>query len=263
MLNQLNQLIYGPAPSGFDAFLVAAIVVLASFIFFGAISSAFARLGMSATAAVAVVMISLVGSSIDIPLTRLSSAVPLVADRFVRFHGQIYRVPVHSVFSHDTIIAVNVGGALVPLAVCLYLALRFPRSIPYALIATIPVVFAVHHFAQLVPGFGVALPALLPPAFAALSALVVAMLAGGNLQHALVAAYVSGTLGTLIGADLLNLYRIGDLGAPVASIGGAGTFDGVFLAGVFAVLLVMIPWLIAGEDRPRRDDYVEHHRAVW
>ena len=50
-------------------------------------------------------------------------------------------------------------------------------------------------------------------------------------------AYVSGSLGTLIGADLLNLHRIAYLGAPVASIGGAGTFDGVFLTGIVAILL--------------------------
>jgi uncharacterized membrane protein len=52
-----------------------------------------------------------------------------------------------------------------------------------------------------------------------------------------VIAYISGTLGTLIGADLLNLRRLGELGAPVVSIGGAGTFDGVFLAGVLAAFL--------------------------
>jgi uncharacterized membrane protein len=50
-------------------------------------------------------------------------------------------------------------------------------------------------------------------------------------------AYIAGTLGTLIGADLLRLKEIGQLGAPVASIGGAGTFDGVFLCGIIAVLL--------------------------
>jgi uncharacterized membrane protein len=42
---------------------------------------------------------------------------------------------------------------------------------------------------------------------------------------------------TLIGADLLNLDAVRGLGAPVASIGGAGTFDGIFLTGIMAVLL--------------------------
>ena len=53
-------------------------------------------------------------------------------------------------------------------------------------------------------------------------------------------AYVAGTLGTLTGADVLNLPRVRSLGAPVVSIGGAGTFDGVFLTGLAAVLLASL-----------------------
>ena len=53
-------------------------------------------------------------------------------------------------------------------------------------------------------------------------------------------AYVGGTLGTLIGADLANLGKVQKLGAPVASIGGAGTFDGIFIAGITAVLLAAL-----------------------
>jgi uncharacterized membrane protein len=61
-----------------------------------------------------------------------------------------------------------------------------------------------------------------------------------HLSHAThVIAYVSGVLGTLIGADLMNLNRVADLGAPVTSIGGAGTFDGVFLTGILAVLVAV------------------------
>ena len=50
-------------------------------------------------------------------------------------------------------------------------------------------------------------------------------------------AYIAGTVGTLIGADLLNLGSIQGLGAPIVSIGGAGTFDGIFVTGIIAVLL--------------------------
>ena len=56
------------------------------------------------------------------------------------------------------------------------------------------------------------------------------------MAHTNVAA-VAYILGTLIGADLLNLGKVQGLGAPLASIGGAGTFDGVFLTGIIAVLL--------------------------
>jgi uncharacterized membrane protein len=50
-------------------------------------------------------------------------------------------------------------------------------------------------------------------------------------------AYISGTLGVLIGADLLHLRHLAALRSPVVSIGGAGTFDGIFLTGIIAVLL--------------------------
>ena len=63
------------------------------------------------------------------------------------------------------------------------------------------------------------------------------LLSGGVTHHADAIAYISGVMGTLIGADLMNLGRLSELGAPVASIGGAGTFDGIFLTGIVAVLL--------------------------
>jgi uncharacterized membrane protein len=50
-------------------------------------------------------------------------------------------------------------------------------------------------------------------------------------------AYIGGTLGTLIGADLLNLPAVRRMPALMLSIGGAGVFDGVFLVGIIAVLV--------------------------
>lgn len=58
------------------------------------------------------------------------------------------------------------------------------------------------------------------------------------LQAAPPLAYIAGSLGMLSGADLCNLRTVRGLGAPIASIGSSGTFDGIFLAGVLAVLLV-------------------------
>ncbi|MCW8828861.1 MAG: DUF1614 domain-containing protein, partial [Gammaproteobacteria bacterium] len=66
---------------------------------------------------------------------------------------------------------------------------------------------------------------------AALAAVLIAPEASAPL------AYISGTLGVLIGADLLRLKDIRTMGAPFASIGGAGTFDGIFITGIVAVLL--------------------------
>jgi uncharacterized membrane protein len=88
--------------------------------------------------------------------------------------------------------------------------------------------------AEPVPGLGIAVPVFAP----ALGAAIVAVLLAR--QRAAALAYIAGSLGTLIGADLLNLDKISSLGAPIASIGGAGTFDGIFLTGILAVLLASL-----------------------
>ena len=93
------------------------------------------------------------------------------------------------------------------------------------------VALVVHVMAQPIEGKGIAVPIFVPPILSALVAMVLARPAAAPL------AYVSGSLGTLIGADLMNLHRLAELGAPIASIGGAGTFDGIFLTGLLAVLL--------------------------
>jgi uncharacterized membrane protein len=89
----------------------------------------------------------------------------------------------------------------------------------------------VHWLATPVPGVGIAVPTFIPPLVATGTAWVLQRRSAPPL------AYIAGSLGTLIGADLLNLGQIQGLGAPVASIGGAGTFDGIFLTGILAVIL--------------------------
>jgi uncharacterized membrane protein len=87
-----------------------------------------------------------------------------------------------------------------------------------------------------------------------LTAAAIALLLSRKAAAAL--AYISGTLGTLIGADLLNLGKIHGLGAPVASIGGAGTFDGIFLTSIAAVLLAS-PWI-----EKARENKAQNHNPV-
>jgi uncharacterized membrane protein len=96
------------------------------------------------------------------------------------------------------------------------------------------VALVTHVVARPVKGVGIETPAFVPPIAAAVVAIV---LSPGS---PVIVAYVAGVLGTLIGADLTNLNAIPKLGAPVASIGGAGTFDGVFLSGIIAVLLAAL-----------------------
>jgi len=147
----------------------------------------------------------------------------------VEFFGMRYVVPLVTDWPR-TVIAVNIGGAVIPTLLSLYLlAKNWIWS--SAAVATAVVTVACYLLAQPVPGVGIAIPSLVPPIIAATTALLVAR------RHVAAVAYVSGSLGTLIGADLLNLGKIQGLGAPVLSIGGAGTFDGIFLTGILAVLL--------------------------
>jgi uncharacterized membrane protein len=97
--------------------------------------------------------------------------------------------------------------------------------------ATAAIAALTHYLARPVVGLGIAVPLFIPPLSAALVALLL------TPAQAPLTAYVAGTVGTLIGADLLNLHKLTGLRAPVASIGGAGTFDGVFITGIMAVLL--------------------------
>ena len=212
------------------AFLIGLLVLIQMQL----ISSAFLILGLSPRLAILALFLSLIGSYVNIPLYTVESGPApdsATADNF----GVAYTIPFEYGVSRTTV-AINVGGALVPLFVSGYALLQAPAAFLPSVLATAIVAIVAHLFARPLRGLGIALPMFIPPLTAALAALFVGRaMCVPHRTH--VIAYVSGVLGTLIGADLTNLHRIADLGAPVASIGGAGTFDGVFLTGIIAVLL--------------------------
>jgi len=143
--------------------------------------------------------------------------------------GRTYIVP-ETTEEGATLVALNVGGALIPILVSIYLFLR-TRMYGRMLIGVALVAAVVHSLAHIVPGMGIAVPMIAPPLVAAAVGLLL------SFRGAPPIAYVAGSMGTLIGADLLNLGEVTHLGAPIVSIGGAGTFDGVFLTGIIAGLL--------------------------
>ncbi len=192
------------------------------------VSLTFAKLGLAADSALELLLTSLLGSAINLPLLSLRSSAPPETVK-AAFHG-LLRAPERA-FTGRTLVAVNVGGCLVPLFFSVFLLQH--RSIPTGpLLLAIAIVSAVSFAASRpVAGLGVAMPVFVAPVTAALAA---AFLGGAERAPM---AYIAGTLGVLIGADLLRLKDIPRLGAPMASIGGAGTFDGIFMAGLVAVLL--------------------------
>jgi uncharacterized membrane protein len=163
----------------------------------------------------------------------------VVSGQDIEFFGMRYAVPVVMQWP-GTLIAVNIGGAVIPTFMSIYLLIRNALWVQGAL-ATVVVALVCYWLSQPVPGLGIAEPVFVPAVTTAVVAIVL------SREYAAPLAYISGSLGTLIGADLLNLGNIRGLGAPVASIGGAGTFDGIFLIGIVAVLIAS---LVPG-PRPR------------
>jgi uncharacterized membrane protein len=195
------------------------------------INYAFHALGLPPELAFAALLASFIGSYINIPITRISSGAVHAAPMVNNF-GIRYRVPTQY-STGETIVAINLGGAVVPILICVYLLTHTAGIFGPAALGVAIVTAVVHRFARPIPGLGVATPMFIPPIIAAM----IGYFLGSPTHHADAIAYISGVLGTLIGADLLNLGKLRDLGAPVASIGGAGTFDGIFLTGIVAVLL--------------------------
>jgi uncharacterized membrane protein len=235
-----NQLHYLPLPVAFFSILVGIFLVIVALLEIGALRYAYIRLGVSPRAAMLLLLASLIGSYFNIPVAELPER-QIVSGQVIGYFGMQYVVPV-VVNWPGTVIALNVGGALIPGMMSIYLLVKH-RLWVRGLIAIGCIAVVCHLLAHPVPGLGIALPVFVP----AIATAVVALLL--SRRQAAPLAYIGGTLGTLIGADLLNLARIQGLGAPVASIGGAGTFDGVFLTGIVAVLFASFTM---GPDRQNR-----------
>ncbi len=233
----MSQLHYLPlAPGFFSIFVGLFIVLFVVLLVLRALRHAYVSLGVSPSTAMLLLFGSLIGSYFNIPIAELPQE-GLRSDQVIDFFGMQYTVPMVG-HQTGTVIAVNVGGAVIPTIMSIYLLITRQLWLQGA-IATAVVALVLHWLASPVPGVGIAVPVFLP---AIITAVVALLLSRGNAAPL---AYIAGSMGTLIGADLTNLDKVAGLGAPVASIGGAGTFDGIFLTGIVAVLL-------AGVYHPRQ-----------
>jgi uncharacterized membrane protein len=222
---------YFPVALPFLMILMFFFIFVIALIEVGILEYAYARIGIGRRHMFALLILTLLGSYINIPVAELP-AKELVSDQRVTFFGIQYIVP-HVTEWPRTIIAVNLGGAVIPTILSIYLLIKnklFLRGLGAVAIVMVVTYLMAHP----IKGVGIAVPIFIPPLVATAAALLISQ------EQAPPLAYVAGSLGTLIGADLLNLGKIQGLGAPVASIGGAGTFDGIFVAGIVSVLLASL-----------------------
>lgn len=217
-------------PQSLLPLLLAGLVLLLLIVFIqlGVISLVLDKLGLSADGAFSLLLLFLFGSLINLPIARVSAEAP-PQDGEQSWQGMLPRPK--RAFSGETLIAINLGGALGPLLLSVYLYLHSGLGLVPVLLGIGVVSLISFRFSRPVPGLGIAMPVLIAPLTAALVAMVLAPEQSAPL------AYISGTLGVLIGADILRLRDVRKLGVPLAAIGGAGTFDGIFITGIVAVLL--------------------------
>lgn len=210
------------------AAMLVALSVLLAFGQLELLGLAFHALGLSRSATYALVSASMVGSLVNVPLCRISKT------RSDYWNQQWPQWDIRwpkGTFTDSTTILLNLGGGLVPVAFALYIVTH--RHVPWRdLTAALALVTLISYaFSHVETGLGVVMPAMVAPLAAALAALWLMP------ENPAPLAYVSGTLGVLLGADVLRLRQATQHDCSAVSIGGAGPLDGIFITGILAVLL--------------------------
>lgn len=214
--------------------IVAILVVFLPFLFGELMFASLSKLHLSPTIALACVIAIFAGGLINIPVktvVRDSDVIedPLAVYGLAGFWPHLRRV------RRTTVIAVNIGGCVIPATLALYEIVYLAAASPYGLAAAaagcVANVVVCYLVAQPIAGIGIAMPGFVSPIVAAVLALLLAP------DVAPPVAFAMGVIGPLVGADLLHLRDIELSEIGVVSIGGAGTFDGIVLSGIVAAYL--------------------------
>lgn len=208
------------------AFSFITLVLVLIFISLNIFGTAFRKLGFPPEYSVYFLFLSLLFSYVNIPIKKVRSRVSVISDKA----SDTLRSGLSaSSLKMYTTIAINLGGAVIPIIMSVFLSTKV--NLVEILSGILVMTIIIHKIARPVKGSGIAIHVLIPPFLAAFVAIII------SPQNAPVIAYISGTFGCILGIDILNLKKIPDLGVPLVSIGGAGTFDAIFMTGIISVLL--------------------------
>ncbi len=218
----------------FPLILFLLLLILLPVVFGHLFTAALVKLKLDPATAVLLVLAIMIGGAVNVPVKRIARTETLLADPFAVF-GLPGWWPRLRRIRRETVIAVNVGGCVVPVGLAVYetayLIREGPESVSGLVVAAALTTAVCYWMAKPIEGIGIALPGFVPPFVAAISALVLAP------EQATPVAFIAGVLGPLIGADLLHLRDVERIATGMASIGGAGTFDGIVLSGIVAAYL--------------------------
>ncbi len=225
---------------------LALIVVIASW---SNLLLAFSSIGLplrvASSLALLIPIASLAASPFNIPVARVETQVLVPTISYSYLFGLIpVPRPAVEVRIQETVLAVNVGGCIAPLMISALLVgkcvTQCPLTAAAIAISVLLVAVVTKPSSRVIPGVGVVTPAIIPPLAAAVFTIISCAALRLPAYTIPPVAYVSGTLGALIGADILNLKRVLRMGARLVSIGGAGSFDGIYLSGVLAIGLAAL-----------------------
>lgn len=191
--------------------------------------------GVSADTAMLIFFFILIGSFINIPIYEREG---VEYETTYRIFGLMYVVKRRQ----KMVVAVNLGGCVFPSILAFKAMLDLLHYIPLsAWLTTFLLTSAViYYFAKPVPNVGIVVPMLVPPLTAAFFSFLTLSIADAHMILLPKLSFSTGVLSALFGADILHLKDLNKIGSGVVSIGGAGTFDGIFLTGIFAVVFSVL-----------------------
>ncbi|HJJ46936.1 MAG TPA: DUF1614 domain-containing protein [Methanocorpusculum sp.] len=256
----MSTFIISPLSPLFFILLIVLVIIGLPLLFFGAIGTAFAHLGINVGMVILLLIAVILGSFINIPIATIrpkrrekesvspprkprGQYAPSMYDKLYRSQRfDLASQPISAEEKPRTKICINVGGCLIPVCLSIYVIIQGTITTnSFYLMRILGGVMAVtsltYFLAKPVKNIGIVLPFFAAPIMAVACGLI---LGGGFGLPASGIAFVSGTLGTLIGADVPHLKDLPANETQMLSIGGAGTFDSIFLTGIIAAFLTAI-----------------------
>jgi uncharacterized membrane protein len=204
--------------------IVIFLPILILYIVYLIIIRAFRDMGFSAWEAVVIVFVSfLFGSGI--------------IDGYAGIHFS--DIPL---FTYHTfwMVGINVGGAVIPILLSIYLTIRNKLRLVWMLLGIGIVALVTFMVTYTDPEKGIISPFPLWFLPAVIASMVSLFFTWRTKRKAAPLAYVVGTLGVLIGADVFHLFELLESEISTtrnAVIGGASVFDMIFITGILAVFV--------------------------
>jgi len=216
-------------PGRYLYLIIVTAIVLSLLSYLGFIQQLAQLLELNFYIVIAAIMLIPLTTLIHIPVRRIQVVHAIPQTQVV---GLI--VPKRSLYRGYTLIAVNLGGAVLPVSYSIILYLIFPIPLTTLLIILLITTTVSFLLSRPIPGFGIGLPIFSVPVVTALTTHYLID------EYVITTAYIAGTIGVMLGADGLRARDIKQLGSSFVSIGGAGILDSIVLTGFISVILVSL-----------------------